>query len=126
MDSTSALVRYEAACQAVAAACSIDEAKDIRNKADALRAYARQAKNRQLELNAAEIRMRAERRVGQLVAEQRVTVGLNPGTRPSREHGGSMEDPPSIPTLAQAGIDKHLADRALDATGRAGAASACL
>lgn len=57
---------------------------------------------------AAEIRMRAERRLGELIKAQKETVGLNPGTRPSREHGGTMQAPPSIPTLAEIGIDKRL------------------
>jgi hypothetical protein len=35
-----------------------------------LRAYALQAKNRELEIDAAEIRIRAERRLGELQAEQ--------------------------------------------------------
>jgi hypothetical protein len=62
--------------------------------------------------NAAEIRFRGERRVGELIIEQKVTVGLNPGTRPNKEHGGSMKAPGSIPTLADAGIDKKLSSRA--------------
>jgi N6-adenosine-specific RNA methylase IME4 len=73
-----------------------------------LRAYARQAKNRTLEINAAEIRLRAERRLGELIAAQRETYGLNKG-RASR---GSRTDPRNSATLAEAGIDKHLADRA--------------
>jgi hydroxypyruvate isomerase len=42
------MARYEEACRAVAAAASVDEAKDFRDKSEAMRAYARQAKNKQL------------------------------------------------------------------------------
>ena len=82
-----------------------------------MRAYARQAKNKELEADAWEIRMRAERRIGQLIAEQKETVGLNEGRagkgRP--DLGGLEINPPkkdTRPTLAEVGIDKNLADRA--------------
>lgn len=103
------LVRYDAACRALAAAKSTDEVKRIRDSAAALRAYAKQAKNKQLEIDAAEIRIRAERRVGELMAAQRQSIGLSEGGRPKKT--GSKSDPVS-PTLTDAGIDKHLADRA--------------
>jgi hypothetical protein len=108
---TPGLVRYNAACKALAAAKAVDEVKDIRNKAEAMRAYAKQAKNRQMELDAAELRVRAERRLGELIAAQRETVGLAkpPG---KKKKIGSDSDPISQPTLADADIDKHLADRA--------------
>jgi hypothetical protein len=42
--------------------------REISAQADAVRAYAKQAKNKQLEIDAAEIRIRAERRLGELMA----------------------------------------------------------
>lgn len=103
------LIKYDAACLAVANAKAVDEAKDLRDKADGMRAYARQANNRQLEIDAAEIRMRAERRLGELMAEQRDTVGLAKG---QLRRGSALNPREDKPTLAEAGIDKHLADRA--------------
>jgi len=112
-----ALAKYDAACRALALAKSVDEVQAIRNSAAALRAYAKQAKNRQLEIDAVEIRLRAERRVGELIAAQKETVGLAKGTKGQLKgrdrSGGSVTVPPEdIATLAEAGIDKHLADRA--------------
>lgn len=113
---SSGLLRYEEACRAVAAAVSVDEAKDFRDKGEAMRAYAKQAKNKQLEMQAAEIRIRAERRIGELMAAQRDAGMLNRGASAGGEKEsprGSYTDPrDKAPTLAEAGIDKHLADRA--------------
>jgi hypothetical protein len=60
------LVHYETACREIALAATIDEAKDWADKAAALRAYARQAHNTELEVSVAEIRLRALRRLGEL------------------------------------------------------------
>jgi N6-adenosine-specific RNA methylase IME4 len=80
--------------------------KEIRYVAGAMRAYAKQAKNKTLEIDAAEIRIRAERRVGELIEAQREAVGL---AKPGRKSIGVHETPI---TLTEAGIDKALAKRA--------------
>lgn len=106
------MARYEEACRAVAAAASVDEAKDFRDKSEAMRAYARQAKNKQLETQAAEIRIRAERRIGELMAVQRDAGALATAGRPSEKIGSKTNPISAPPTLAEVGIDKGLADRA--------------
>ena len=110
------LVRYDAACRALALARSTDEVRKIRSGAAALAAYAKQAKNRQLEVDAAEIRIRAERRVGELIRQQKETVGLSKGGRPEKT-GGKNPPVDEVPTLAKAGIDKDLAKRARELAG---------
>jgi hypothetical protein len=106
------LVKYDAACRAVAEAVSIDEAKAFRDKGDAMRAYARQAKNKQLEVQAAEIRIRAERRIGELMAAQREAGLMATGGQPHQATGLQKNPVAAPPTLAEVGIDKNLADRA--------------
>jgi hypothetical protein len=109
-----ALSHYDAACSALAAALAVDEVQDIRAKAEAVRAYAKQAKNRQMEVDAAEIRIRAERRLGELMAAQSETIGKATGAKGIGTSAGynqtRTQDAP--PTLAEAGIDKGLAHRA--------------
>ncbi len=107
------LVKYDAACKALAEAKAVDEAKEIRDVAMAMRIYAKQAKNRKLEVQAGDIRIRAERRIGQLMKAQKETVGLAKGGQPhQRKNSTGVSKTPVEPTLNDAGIDKNLAKRA--------------
>lgn len=115
------LVRYDQACQALAKAKSVDEAKDLRDKSEAMRAYARQANNKQLEVDAAEIRLRAERRLGELIQTQKETVGLNRGLSGSRVSGSDREplrdERPNVRRLYEMRklvLDAHLESRLYD------------
>ena len=106
-----ALAHYDAACKALAEAVAVDEVQAIRAEAEAVRAYAKQAKNRQMEVDAAEIRIRAERRLGELMAAQGEIIGKAKGQL-RRGLESNPREPTDPPTLAEAGIDKNLAHRA--------------
>jgi len=71
------LARYDAACRAIAEARTVDEVKDIRDQAAAMAHYARQAKNRDLEANAVEIRLRATRRLAEMIEAQKQTAAAD-------------------------------------------------
>lgn len=109
------LVRYEAACRALAEARAVDEVQDVRNKADAMRIYGMQAKNKSLEVDAAEIRIRAERRLGELIGQQKAGEGLAKGAATpgvGRSGKNAVESDDRVPTLAEVGISKDLSSRA--------------
>jgi phage N-6-adenine-methyltransferase len=109
------LVKYYAAREALAEAHRVDEVKRIRDEATQWKAYAQQAKDRQLIGYATGIRLRAERRIGQLMQAQREAVGLSKGGGTGANQyraAGLRKNPAANPTLADAGIDKNLAHRA--------------
>lgn len=112
------LVRYEAARRALAEAVAVDEVVDIRSKAEAMRVYARQASDKGLEIQAAQIRFRAERRLGELIVAQKETVGLNTGSRGQlqgkSDSGGAVVEQPEDerPRLADIGVDRKLSSKA--------------
>jgi hypothetical protein len=102
----SELVLYDAMCSAIAAAHNVDEAKEIRDKALAIEIYSRQARNIENEKRAREIRIRAERRCGELLRDGNRATGTAGLGRPKL--GGNVPVPPNsdTPTLSDLGITK--------------------
>lgn len=98
------LTKYDSARFALQQAAEIDEVKDIRDKAQAMAAYARQANDTKLVEWATEIKVRAERKAGQMLAE----MPKNPGklNNSSRSH-----DATTIKTLSELGINKTQSSR---------------
>ncbi len=100
-----ALTKYDAARYALSVAVEVDEVKDIRDKAEAMAAYARQAKDTELVQWATEIKVRAERRAGQMLAEMPKAKGeiLRGNTMVPRGNEAK--------TLADIGITKNESSR---------------
>lgn len=97
------LARYDAMCRAIDAAYEVDEVKDIRDRALAFEVYARQAKNIDAERRACEVRLRAERKAGELDQRREKAKGGRPSITPSSAEGVSP------PTLRDLGVSHRQA-----------------
>ena len=101
------LAGLEEACRLLAEARRVDEVKAIRDRAEAARVYARQARlGLEAQNDAAEIKLRAERRAGELLA----AMAKHPAGRPSenRSHAATDFLPPRLEDL---GISKGQSSR---------------
>jgi hypothetical protein len=102
MTGDTSLVIFEDARRAIADAETVAQVNKILALATGLAAAARQATDRQMESEA----------LGQLMAAQKEAVGFNKGGGDQRSDHRDSEKPGGPPTLAEAGIDKNLADKA--------------
>lgn len=78
--------------------------KDIRDKAEAMAAYVRQAKDQELILLATEIKVRAERKAGEMLTQTRIN-GERAGS------GGSLRKESPAATLSDIGVSKDQSAR---------------
>lgn len=95
------LNNWEKAKIAISECKTIDEVKNIRDKAEALRAYAKQAKESlEMQNNVAEIKLRAERKIGEFSREL-------PKEQGSRTDLTSSHDGNKLSILKDAGIQHY-------------------
>lgn len=113
MNATAQLVRYDAMIHAITECHRVDEVKDLRDKAMALEMYARQAKNKDAERKASDVRLRAERRTGELLKElARAEAGAmrNPngraGKKPTSNSATQVPPSPYAAALDSAGLTR--------------------
>lgn len=102
------LVRYEQARTALQQCRKIDDAKEIRDKAEALRAYAVQVADVDMELWTAEIKARASRRIGEISKAMEKMPGPGRGKKNSTAANSFMT---KKSTLAAAGLTEQAANR---------------
>lgn len=99
-----ALTFFEAAKTALEKATRIDEVKRLRDQAEAVRAYLRQSQGSLVMQNqCAEIKLRAERRLGVMLEETPLSAGGRPK---NRSHDGT-----GLPTLEELGVNKNQSSR---------------
>lgn len=101
------LIKYDAACRALAEAKRVDDVKAIKDKAEAMRAYYRQIKNPQLEADAWEIRKRAEDKLGELSVALDKAHKVGQGKKVQLPSGGKLK----AVALKAAGISTSAANR---------------
>lgn len=105
-DSQNFLVHIDNAKREIAAAKTVGEALELRNKAEAVRQYAAAAKDTELISVANEFKLRCERRLGEMLKE----IELSQGGRPARAEK-PVEAPRPV-SLRDLNISKDLSSKA--------------
>lgn len=102
--------KYEAAKVALAECIRVDECKDWADTAAALATYGRQSRNKELEIYALQIRLRAIRRTGEIL----LTINTASGARKDLEpRVGNQPRLTREEAATKAGLSKHQAKEAI-------------
>lgn len=105
------LVKFNQAYQALMVAKNIDEVKQIRDQAEALRLYLKQqGESLEMQNACAEIKLRAERRAGEILREMPKATGGQPYQN-GKPTNTTMVLVENVPTLKELGIDPHQSSR---------------
>jgi hypothetical protein len=99
------LVLYDRMRASIEQCANVDEVMDVRNKALALALYKKQAGDREAETKLAGIRIRAERRIGELLREMRESGERDTGKGGDRK-SRSVETTVKPKTLSDLGVSK--------------------
>ena len=100
------LAHFRKAKRELALVTRIDEVKEIRDKAEALRVYSQRAgESLEMQNNCAEIKIRAERRAGELLQE----IDKSRGGRPTKTSNMMLQV--SGPTLMELGVSRMQSSR---------------
>ena len=108
------LTHFDRAKQEVRTATTLAAAKAFADKARAVKAYAKLAKDRTLVERATELRLNAERRMGELLTAMEATgekARQSPGRKRTKGNR-SARSTDNLPTVADLGISKNEAARA--------------
>jgi len=103
------LIVLSEASRAITSLRTIDEAKDLRDKAEAVKVYARKARlGREVFVEASIVKVRAERRLGEMLKETPLAKAT-----PGNQYTGPKEDPlaDGVCTLESLGLTKSDSSR---------------
>jgi len=114
------LALYETARAALIEALRVDEVLAVKDQAERIRLYGRQARDRRIIADATELQMRAERKLGVLLKSAHETGQLGYGRRSNLDRNGSTAEPFEDAdaaalgrvTLSEIGVDKKLSSKA--------------
>lgn len=116
LNQVAAVSAYERAIAAIAEAVSADEVMGIRDEAERMRVYARQAKNRQMIADAMEIQLRAERALGGMLIAAKEAGQMGRGGAFNAKNGDGTFQGGTF-RLAEVGVDRKLSMRAQQLAG---------